>query len=90
MGLNDAQGDFPLLGTAVFPPGYDAGDEPDRRDASAAWTAITIALAPAGSARALPRYGYLGGKQRVTSTGAGMIEDGRAAVRPRARQVPTD
>ena len=50
--------------------------------ASAAWTAITIALAPAGSARALPRYGYLGAKQRVTSTGPGIIEMGARLYDP--------
>jgi RHS repeat-associated protein len=43
---------------------------------SAAWGAITAAIAPANPTPTQTRYGYLGSKQRYTSTGAGIIEMG--------------
>jgi RHS repeat-associated protein len=43
---------------------------------SAAWGAITAAIAPANPTPTQARYGYLGSKQRYTSTGAGVVEMG--------------
>lgn len=43
---------------------------------SGAWGAITAAITPANTTPTQTRYGYVGGKARRTSTGAGTIEMG--------------
>jgi RHS repeat-associated protein len=58
---------------------------------SAAWGAITAAIAPANPTPSQTRYGYLGSKQRYTSTGAGIIEMGARLYAPQlGRFLQTD
>jgi RHS repeat-associated protein len=58
---------------------------------SAAWGAITAAIAPANPTPTQTRYGYLGSKQRYTSTGAGIIEMGARLYAPQlGRFLQTD
>jgi RHS repeat-associated protein len=58
---------------------------------SAAWGAITAAIAPTNPTPTQTRYGYLGSKQRYTSTGAGIIEMGARLYAPQlGRFLQTD